>query len=385
MILTEAPKKKGGKYAPVPFGQEEHEKKFVLDYGKKVVSFLKKNCKPWLQQTDNGRYFVYRGFARGRESNHAVFTKVVRPNRKPRNTENRHHKLLDQMIGHCGKVANRSNSSFATGSSNIPSVYGKVYIVVPVSKFNYTWHTQYTDWYGYADKLLIIGPTKLDKQTRKEIVDKAKVKYKKMGARIERLHKFLVDQKLDISYEDLLDALRRNALWEHFRIMATAKSGMLGDYYIKKLRHDAKTGVPSAVVLFKIVKVYKKLSPTLQEKMDKLLNMALADRFKVSSEKAFIDSAVTAKLMQLRDQAEKKNQLNIEEIEKRICPKIKGDDGTLIDAIKSKKEIMIKSDSIIAISPTLYEAVILPMLQGKKPAENTDYSGLLYEISGQEE
>jgi len=46
-----------------------------------------------------------------------------------------------------GFVANRYNSTFVTSDAGRDSGYGRVYVVMPIGNFNYTWSKQITDLY----------------------------------------------------------------------------------------------------------------------------------------------------------------------------------------------------------------------------------------------
>lgn len=128
-------------YAPKPVEQRTAER---------VAAFIKKNCKPWLSQTDNGKFVVYRGFSGGYTrytKNASVFTKKVRINRRPLGSPPELHRLFNTVIALAGKTANRSNSVAVIGDESKAWEYGDQFVTIPIGNFNYTWHTELgPDW-----------------------------------------------------------------------------------------------------------------------------------------------------------------------------------------------------------------------------------------------
>ena len=51
------------------------------------------------------------------------------------------------------------------------------------------------------------------------------------------------------------------------------------------------------------------------------------------------------------------------ELKTYVCPKIKGDDGSLERAVESKDEIMISCNTILAIHPRFYYEMVLNKLR----------------------
>jgi hypothetical protein len=120
-------------------------------YAIKVAKFLKEHCQSWLSQTNNGYLTVYRGLkGLGEEADNLAFIKDVRLDRKPKDTAPSLHNLFNDLIAKAGKVANRSNSMFVTGSPSRAKEYGKLFVIFPIGNFNYTWSYEYEDWYNDA-------------------------------------------------------------------------------------------------------------------------------------------------------------------------------------------------------------------------------------------
>lgn len=110
-----------------------------------VAKFMKKNCQPWLSQTDNGDQVVWRGI---RDVHLSAFVKQTRPNRIPSDSPDWVHAMYNTIIAQAGGIANRTNSIFCSGSRGTALNYGVAYTVIPIGEFHYTWSPSYMDWYS---------------------------------------------------------------------------------------------------------------------------------------------------------------------------------------------------------------------------------------------
>lgn len=132
-------------YSPKPMEED----------AKKIATFIKKNCKPWLSQTQNGKLVVYRGIEKPPTG--VAFVKPVRKNRVPLHSSQTLHELLNAVAVVGGKKANRKNAVAVTGHAHRTNMYGdKTFVVMPIGQFNYTWHIDLIDWaedfiHTYAD------------------------------------------------------------------------------------------------------------------------------------------------------------------------------------------------------------------------------------------
>lgn len=129
-------------------------KEYMQKKAEKHAALIKKDCQPWLSQTNNGRLVAYRGF--GNETPELAFSKKVRKNRHPLDSDPGTHQLFNQIIANTGKVANRSNSVFVTSRKNLASTYsytGEPHIILPVGNFNYTYSPKVNDWYHFAESM----------------------------------------------------------------------------------------------------------------------------------------------------------------------------------------------------------------------------------------
>lgn len=113
-------------------------------YGKQLIETIKTDCKPWLQETNDGALKVYRGVPKTLD---IVTKRRVRRRRRPRDSAPEWHKLFNGLIKEKGLVANRTNSIFVSGEPEQVYEYGEVFVILPVGNFNYTWHKEIDDWF----------------------------------------------------------------------------------------------------------------------------------------------------------------------------------------------------------------------------------------------
>lgn len=129
----------------------------AIKKAKELVAFIKQNCKMYLQQGLGNRVF-YRGTRNApKEKNHVAFVRKVRSDRKPRDSSVLLHNAFNTLIGLAGKVANRTNSVFATSSTHAALEYGPMYVILPIGNFHYTWSTEWDDWVNAEDPSRVIA------------------------------------------------------------------------------------------------------------------------------------------------------------------------------------------------------------------------------------
>lgn len=58
------------------------------------------------------------------------------------------------------------------------------------------------------------------------------------------------------------------------------------------------------------------------------------------------------------------HRIDIEWVKDAFCPHLRGDDGSLIEGIQSKNEIMLACEQVLAIRPHVYEDVLRSVLGG---------------------
>lgn len=373
-ILTEA-----SKYDPVDFvGGDKELRKYVISQGKTVISFLKKNCKKWLMQTNKGKLYVYRGYKDISETKLA-FTKTTRPNRQPVDTDSEGHKLFNKIIKLCGKTANRSNAVFVSGDDDMAETYGTLFVVVPIGDFKYTWHTEISDWHGSdieSDAEIQPEDVKIDAATKKKLTAKWGAeydkKYKKKAAPTKDTLQDLLNILRKAGYKGQKNSLSASLIqreydYIHFDIYDAkfwgTRTNLKGSYF--------GAGPQKALAYFG--KAYLGANKQGRTALKKLAKAEIQKKqgqglIQTGSKKDYIQSKMYEYRNKLYDEMIKKSgEISDELIKKRVCPKIKGDDKSLGQAISSGNEIMIACKKVIAINPDFYKDVILPLLNNKTP------------------
>ncbi len=137
--------------------------------------FIAEHCQPYLRQNPQ-LLPLYRGVPDGP----MIFTKPVRPNRRPRDSYPSVHKFMNLLVHTAGKTADRTNSVFAIGTktdtdgtgTDMGTYYGTPYVIFPIGPFHYTWSTMIKDFYVAWDPSKFRIPNEFnifDEQYKKEM------------------------------------------------------------------------------------------------------------------------------------------------------------------------------------------------------------------------
>lgn len=127
-----------------------------------LYNLILDECKPWLRESQNGKLVLYRGLRYNpfKPGESYIITPVPK-DRKPIDTPQFIQDFYNDSIQKAGKVANRSNSIFVLGSisslqtdQSIFGEFSEYVVVVPMSKFNYTWSTAFRDGYKFYEDVL---------------------------------------------------------------------------------------------------------------------------------------------------------------------------------------------------------------------------------------
>lgn len=123
----------------------------MKDVDSESMEQFKKECYPALKDIKkNGYKFFYSG----RKNNDMIIRKKVRKDRKPRDTPDTIHKLVDKAFYKKFKVKPRSGSVFTKLEYDV-SFYGTPYYLFPVGeKYMYIWSDSVIDLYDYIAKEL---------------------------------------------------------------------------------------------------------------------------------------------------------------------------------------------------------------------------------------
>lgn len=121
-----------------------------------LVKSIKKKCAMWLEHTDNGKHYVYRGLTPSHNQSSVPGFSVddvsIKPIRKDRRNlgSNFYRKVYDQVLTKLGAPAQRSNSVSVTSDIRDTKQFGSTYVFLPIGEFHYTWSTLIKDWGGFT-------------------------------------------------------------------------------------------------------------------------------------------------------------------------------------------------------------------------------------------
>jgi hypothetical protein len=115
----------------------------------RVKAFVEKNCQPYIKQNPDWElYPLYRGIK-------PLIPKLTITkfpvNRRPRDTSDKAHQMMNAAFDKFGFKAHRGNSMFCTGSREIATYYGTVHQVIPIGDFAFTWSKTVDDLFTYLE------------------------------------------------------------------------------------------------------------------------------------------------------------------------------------------------------------------------------------------
>lgn len=129
---------------------------------KDLVEFIMNNCKPWLSQTNNGQYTVYRGadiYSTKWDTQYQtpvaeypielVFMLSIKTDRRPKGNIY-YREVYDKVLSALGTTATRSNSASVTADIDEADQHGTPYVFLPVGDFHYVWSDQIIDWGSFT-------------------------------------------------------------------------------------------------------------------------------------------------------------------------------------------------------------------------------------------
>jgi hypothetical protein len=398
-------------YKAKEFFSQDNAVKQVISRGKQVAAYIKKNCGDYLSQTKNGNAKLYRGFTNSNKS--MAFTKKVRKDRQPLTSSSEEHDSFNVLIKLGKKKANRSNSLFSTGDEYLAADYGDEYVILPIGKFAYTWHKEYSDWYGSVDYHDILQKKRpkekvADKKEKAAKLEKMQQEYELQYAKAEKaqetahayVRKFFKQYGAILnnkSFEPLKDSLDMmfHQYYDHgsmypgkpsnpFPNVAKAKKPTIGSYWdtytiqnthlkrmflhLQKADKAEKTKIRKGLMICRTKlknirkgEIWIELNPTFEEYKDKIEQQEYNERIKAGE---FWKVG--------RDHISELDKDNPEL--KKFLKGLYGDDGTLTKGINSECEIMIACNTVLAIDPSFYDDVVLPLLNGKQPKLNAAHA-----------
>jgi hypothetical protein len=115
-------------------------KKWGDDDQEELLAFIKKNCQPFLKESK--LVPLYRGIKGGMGLG---FIKDIRTDRKSKGSS-KWWQMAQYNMEKAGIKATRKNSINCSGDSEDLGMFGNVYRIFPIGKFNYSWHPKIADF-----------------------------------------------------------------------------------------------------------------------------------------------------------------------------------------------------------------------------------------------
>jgi hypothetical protein len=114
-----------------------------------TISFLRKNCKPFLQEVKYNNWPMYRGTDSGGDA--LMFTGIPRKKRLPTDMSRGDQHDLDGAFKKIFGWRPRSQGLFVTGSRANAGQYGPIYQIFPIGNFKFLYSTDIEDLYSEFD------------------------------------------------------------------------------------------------------------------------------------------------------------------------------------------------------------------------------------------
>lgn len=110
-----------------------------------IINIIKKDCSYFLENT-NVDFPLYRGIWYSDVNSNFKKMQVL-TNRIPRNTKKEVTKILDESFNDLFKVKARTATLFCTGNEGFAGMYGDLYYIFPINKFDFIWSSKIKDLY----------------------------------------------------------------------------------------------------------------------------------------------------------------------------------------------------------------------------------------------
>ena len=345
-------KKKPNLYKPAVIAKLDLQE-VAIKAANNIAKFIKSKCKPWYNQSKQGKIVVYRGVDPGKEavsSSSLAFIRKTRPDRRPKDTDMPRHKAFNAVIGAAGGIANRSNSLFTTSKYDIAADYGTVFATIPIGDFHYTWSPYWSDWTHDVKKDNI-------------------VKLLKEPEVAANIHKVIATLEGQIgAYKEKAKVLAKKAYDNEVK------------YYVQDI---AKEKARYAKLKSKSSYAAQNIKYQIKEdemELKLLRTPAGMKRFIEKKTKAIIEYNTDSPVRKIRELEGRQKRRPFEDA---LDPKNYDTadlkeyiyvDRNLGEATFKGNEVMISCDSGLYIKPGFYKKFVLPLLQNKKIT--TQYSSL---------
>ena len=119
------------------------EKMLPLDMMEEAAEKIKKDCDKFLYESDGG--LVFRGV--DKQYPNILTRKKPRLDRKPADTPEKLHDIIDSALYDKFRWRPRSEGVFVVPNPYLASTYGTVYIFFPIGDFKFIWSTTIRDMY----------------------------------------------------------------------------------------------------------------------------------------------------------------------------------------------------------------------------------------------
>lgn len=199
-------------------------KNIDISVGLQLANLIKKDCKDFLSKAKGG--LLYRGV----DSDRDYFKQIIRTNRRPRDTDPKLHRLIVTTFKNAGFVANRNNSIFVSGTTQL-DYYGDIYVMFPIGPIEFTWSpavddltTKFDDEEDFVSKMTDLYSTK----------ESIRIKLSQSEGYIE-LHKptFIKWLKNNYTNKNLTKAIESK---NEIMIAASAVYGIQGFFFFKHVK-----------------------------------------------------------------------------------------------------------------------------------------------------
>ena len=117
-----------------------------------ILSSIRNNCKPYIQETSaNPKFKLYRGI--DKKETPPYMEVSPQRNRQPVDTAVWMHEAMDNWFQAKFGLRARSQTLFTTALERQASLYGQPYVAFPVGNYQYVWSPKVMDLYQSGHKL----------------------------------------------------------------------------------------------------------------------------------------------------------------------------------------------------------------------------------------
>ncbi len=179
------------------------------------------NCMPFIKDLVKGGFSYYNSndnlLMSGRNQKTPQISKSVRQNRRPRDTDPKVHKILDDAFNKEFKIKARSSTIFCSGDKSAASSYGVIYLIFPIGKYEIIWSSEFRDLYNASNQEFYRPMKQMElgevKAYRKYLDDKKNrdIEYKKLKVIYDKEMLKVADNYIKhYKKGDIVNAIRSN-------------------------------------------------------------------------------------------------------------------------------------------------------------------------------